>query len=92
VRAEAKSVDVPALIDAHKVSRFQIAVTALCGAVVFMDGFDAQAIGYVASSPESSARGAWTCYQYGAAHRFCADCVRPDLLTSSFAPSERLVR
>jgi MFS transporter, AAHS family, 4-hydroxybenzoate transporter len=50
VQAEAKSVDVPALINEHKVSRFQIVVTALCAAVVFMDGFDAQAIGYVAPS------------------------------------------
>jgi AAHS family 4-hydroxybenzoate transporter-like MFS transporter len=41
-------VDVPELIDQQKVSGFQIRVLLLCAAVVFMDGFDAQAIGYVA--------------------------------------------
>ncbi|GAC1330927.1 MAG: aromatic acid/H+ symport family MFS transporter [Beijerinckiaceae bacterium] len=43
-------VDVTRLIDQQKTSRFQITVAALCAAVVFMDGFDAQAIGYVAPS------------------------------------------
>jgi AAHS family 4-hydroxybenzoate transporter-like MFS transporter len=46
--ADAPEVNVPALIDQQKVSAFQIRVAALCAAVVFMDGFDAQAIGYVA--------------------------------------------
>src|SRR3954454_18581124 len=41
-------VDVPALVDAQKISSFQVRVAALCAAVVFMDGFDAQAIGYAA--------------------------------------------
>src|SRR6266516_3299189 len=49
-RADAPEVDVPALIDAQKISPFQIRVALLCAAVVFMDGFDAQAIGYVAPS------------------------------------------
>jgi AAHS family 4-hydroxybenzoate transporter-like MFS transporter len=43
-------VDVTKLIDEQKISRFQILVAALCAAAVFMDGFDAQAIGYVAPS------------------------------------------
>src|SRR5206468_6324290 len=43
-------VDVTGLIDQQKISRFQILVAVLCAAVVFMDGFDAQAIGYVAPS------------------------------------------
>lgn len=47
---EAALIDVPDLIDQQKVSGFQIRVLALCAAVVFMDGFDAQAIGYVAPS------------------------------------------
>jgi AAHS family 4-hydroxybenzoate transporter-like MFS transporter len=38
------TVDVPDLIDRQKVSGFQIRVLLLCAAVVFMDGFDAQAI------------------------------------------------
>ena len=46
----AADVDVTKLIDQQKISRFQIIVAALCAAVVFMDGFDAQAIGYVAPS------------------------------------------
>jgi AAHS family 4-hydroxybenzoate transporter-like MFS transporter len=41
-------VDVTGLIDRQRISRYQIMVAALCAAVVFMDGFDAQAIGYVA--------------------------------------------
>ena len=48
--ADAIHVNVPALIDARRIGRFQIRVAALCAAVVFMDGFDAQAIGYVAPS------------------------------------------
>ena len=46
--ADAPEVNVPALIDQQKVGWFQIRVATLCAAVVFMDGFDAQAIGYVA--------------------------------------------
>jgi AAHS family 4-hydroxybenzoate transporter-like MFS transporter len=46
--SEPMVVDVPELIDQQKVSGFQIRVLLLCAAVVFMDGFDAQAIGYVA--------------------------------------------
>src|SRR6202521_1738928 len=46
--ADAPQVNVPALIDAQKISAFQVRVAVLCAAVVFMDGFDAQAIGYVA--------------------------------------------
>ena len=40
--------DVRAFIDDHPVSRYQLAVAAMCGLVVFVDGFDAQAMGYVA--------------------------------------------
>ena len=47
-------IDVPALLDDRKIGAFQIRVVMLCAAVVFMDGFDAQAIGYVA--PSSRAR------------------------------------
>ena len=42
------SVNVLALINEQPISRYQLLVAALCAAVVFMDGFDAQAIGYVA--------------------------------------------
>src|SRR5262249_19816663 len=45
--AAAPEVNVPALIDQQKIGAFQIRVALLCAAVVFMDGFDAQAIGYV---------------------------------------------
>lgn len=46
----ALEIDVPRWIDQQKISRFQIAVAGLCAATVFMDGFDAQAIGYAAPS------------------------------------------
>src|ERR1700720_1803445 len=41
-------VDVAELIDQQKIGRFQIRVLLLCAAVLFVDGFDTQAIGYVA--------------------------------------------
>src|SRR5579875_262036 len=41
-------VNVPELIDRQRLSGFQIRVAALCAAVIFFDGFDTQAIGYVA--------------------------------------------
>lgn len=42
------AVDVAAFIDANPVGAFQIRLLLLCAAVLFMDGFDTQAIGYVA--------------------------------------------
>jgi AAHS family 4-hydroxybenzoate transporter-like MFS transporter len=42
------SVDVAAFIDAQPVGRYQIRLLLLCAAVLFIDGFDTQAIGYVA--------------------------------------------
>ena len=42
------SFDVRQFIDDHPVSRHQLAVAAMCGLIVFVDGFDAQAMGYVA--------------------------------------------
>ena len=50
-RKEASSVteiDVPALIDRMPIGAFQIRVLLICAAVLFVDGFDTQAIGYVA--------------------------------------------
>lgn len=41
-------VDVLALIDAQPVSRYQIHVLLMCAGILFVDGFDTQAIGYVA--------------------------------------------
>jgi AAHS family 4-hydroxybenzoate transporter-like MFS transporter len=35
-------------IDDRPLSRFQVSVAVMCGAIAFMDGFDAQALGYVA--------------------------------------------
>lgn len=40
-------VDVPAFIDSSKIGRFQIRVAALCAAVVLLDGFNTQVIGYL---------------------------------------------
>jgi MFS transporter, AAHS family, 4-hydroxybenzoate transporter len=42
------SVNVVDLLDQQKLSRFQILIATLCAIVVAVDGFDAQAIGYVA--------------------------------------------
>jgi MFS transporter, AAHS family, 4-hydroxybenzoate transporter len=41
-------VDVAEFIDGHPVGGFQIRLLSICAAVLFLDGFDTQAIGYVA--------------------------------------------
>jgi MFS transporter, AAHS family, 4-hydroxybenzoate transporter len=41
-------IDIPALIDAQPVSRFQLGVFLLLGAAMIMDGFDVQSMGFVA--------------------------------------------
>ena len=40
--------DIRGFIDDRPVSRYQLAVAAMCALIVFLDGFDAQAMGYVA--------------------------------------------
>src|SRR4030088_2561760 len=45
-----KSVDLVQLINQQEIGRFHLQLLGLCAAVLFMDGFDAQAIGYVAPS------------------------------------------
>jgi MFS transporter, AAHS family, 4-hydroxybenzoate transporter len=42
--------DLAQLIEQLNIERFHLQLLAICAAVVFMDGFDAQAIGYVAPS------------------------------------------
>jgi MFS transporter, AAHS family, 4-hydroxybenzoate transporter len=42
------AIDVAGFIDEQPVSRFQIRLLLACAAVLFLDGFDTQAIGYVA--------------------------------------------
>jgi MFS family permease len=46
----AKTVDLVQLMNQLEIGRFHLQLLGLCAAVVFMDGFDAQAIGYVAPS------------------------------------------
>src|SRR5579871_3721308 len=46
----AGSLDVARFIDDLPIGRFHLRIASLCAAIVFMDGFDAQAIGYVAPS------------------------------------------
>lgn len=46
--AAVTDVDVLSLIDAQPVSRYQIRILLMCAAILFVDGFDTQAIGYVA--------------------------------------------
>lgn len=43
-----EKLNVSSLLDQEKISGFQKLVIFLCGAILFLDGFDAQAIGYVA--------------------------------------------
>ncbi len=43
-----KVIDIPALIDANKISRAQVWILVMVGLTVVMDGFDVQAMGYVA--------------------------------------------
>jgi MFS transporter, AAHS family, 4-hydroxybenzoate transporter len=47
---ETKVVDVQALINAHRFSRYQWLVFAMCFVIVLMDGFDTAAIGFIAPS------------------------------------------
>src|SRR5262245_36649323 len=42
------TIDVVEFIDRQPVGRFQIGLLVTCAAVLFLDGFDTQAIGYVA--------------------------------------------
>ena len=45
---DAPAIDVAEFIDAQPVGRFQIRLLLMCAAVLFLDGFDTQSIGYVA--------------------------------------------
>jgi AAHS family 4-hydroxybenzoate transporter-like MFS transporter len=42
------TVDIRRFIDERPVGRYQLLVAVMCGLIVFVDGFDAQAMGYVA--------------------------------------------
>src|SRR6267154_2932177 len=42
------TIDIPALIDANKISATQVLILIMVGFTVVMDGFDVQAMGYVA--------------------------------------------
>lgn len=44
------TIDVQAFIDERRFGRFQLRVVVLCGICMLLDGYDAQAIGYVAPS------------------------------------------
>ena len=43
----ANAVSVRTFIDSQAISSYQWMVTAMCGLIVFVDGFDAQAVGFV---------------------------------------------
>ena len=43
-----KTIDIPDLINNNRIGSFQIGMLILCGLCVIMDGFDVQAMGYVA--------------------------------------------
>ena len=42
------TLDFRQFIDARPLGRFQLLVATMCGAVIFMDGYDAQVMGFVA--------------------------------------------
>ncbi|HVZ21698.1 MAG TPA: aromatic acid/H+ symport family MFS transporter, partial [Vicinamibacterales bacterium] len=42
--------DIPSIADDQPVRAFQVGVAALCGLIAFLDGFDAQVMGYLASA------------------------------------------
>ena len=44
----ATAFDVRKFIDEQPVGRYQLMVATMCSLIVFVDGFDAQAMGYVA--------------------------------------------
>jgi len=44
----ATAFDVRQFIDERPVGRYQLMVASMCSLIVFVDGFDAQAMGYVA--------------------------------------------
>jgi AAHS family 4-hydroxybenzoate transporter-like MFS transporter len=48
VSTQTAALDVRQFIDDQPVSRYQLRVAILCGLIVFIDGFDAQGMGYVA--------------------------------------------
>jgi MFS transporter, AAHS family, 4-hydroxybenzoate transporter len=50
----ATALDVRRFIDERPVGRYQLLVAAMCSLVVFVDGFDAQAMGYVAPALTSA--------------------------------------
>jgi AAHS family 4-hydroxybenzoate transporter-like MFS transporter len=50
VSSIAYPLQLPAFVDERRVSAFQYGVIALCGLVMFIDGFDTQAISYMAPS------------------------------------------
>src|SRR2546425_2941235 len=43
-----QTVDISAVIDKSKIGAFQVGVFILCGLCLIMDGFDVQALGYLA--------------------------------------------
>src|ERR1700747_2899207 len=47
-KSDASTVDVAEFIDAHPISGFQVRLLLTCATVLFLDGFDTTAIGYVA--------------------------------------------
>src|SRR4051812_16397793 len=48
------ALDVGHLIDERPISRYQFLIVALCAAIIFLDGFDAQIMGYVAPALRDS--------------------------------------
>ena len=48
IATNSSPIDIPALIDRSRIGGFQIVMLALCAICLIIDGFDVQAMGYVA--------------------------------------------
>ena len=54
---QATVLDIRQFIDEQPFSRYQLLIAVMCGAMVFMDGFDAQAMGFVAPALTAQLKG-----------------------------------
>src|SRR5258706_7267735 len=76
------TVNVQEFIDRRKLSRFQLRVFALCALIVLVDGFDTQAIGYVAPAIVRS----WHVNRAALTPVFSAELLRLMLRALAFRP------
>ena len=73
------TIDVAGFIDEQPVGRFQIRLLLACAAVLFLDGFDTQAIGYVAPDSRRAQMVAAIAASCGRADVTVTDTAGPDI-------------